>query len=656
VCLRDGIGISKDLKGAAHHFKLSADQGNAYGQLCYGVCLRDGIGISKDLKGAVHYLKLSADQGNADGQCQWGISLLTGKVVQRDLATAIQYFKMSAEKGSPEGQTVVGWMIENGVGTPMDLIAAVGYCDLSSDQSPNGAALFGQCYQTGRGIPVDFTLAAEYFQKPADSDNPVGSNDFGCCLERGEGVDKDIDRAVRYYRKAASQSHPAGLYNFGRCLEYGKGIEQNLIRAAKYYCLSAELNEPSAENSFGICLERGIGVHTNLTLAAHYYQRAAAHGDPDGANNFGFCLEHGRGVEQNIEAAAECYKFARDHRHSEAVLDRSSKIADSRPLDDHLAHLFIDCLKDPNVSPELIHSIQRLKATMPSGPKLTVKAIADKLRCETSSHVKLTVDSNGNLTVVKTVSDPHPIERIEREATIHKMMNHPLIVKYFPTPLNQSPAIITEFALNGSLRNHLSDHNNPDFSLLNYPTKIAKIIAGIVLAMRYIHSKGVIHRNLTPDNILLDCNWKVRIADFGRSTLTNTIIPPDEKLGVDGHYLAPECYDGKIGPENDIFSFGLILYELVVRKPVFSESWTQEDVVGEVVLRDSWRDIPDYVFPKTAELIRDCWTANHWERPCFSEILDRLEEMRFKLIEKVNSSQVMAFVKEIKEWETTNLQ
>jgi TPR repeat protein len=68
VCLRDGIGISTDLGGAAHYLKLSSDQGNAFGQCCYGVCLRDGRGISTDLGGAAHYLKLSSDQGNAVAQ------------------------------------------------------------------------------------------------------------------------------------------------------------------------------------------------------------------------------------------------------------------------------------------------------------------------------------------------------------------------------------------------------------------------------------------------------------------------------------------------------------------------------------------------------------------------------------------------------------
>jgi TPR repeat protein len=49
--------------------RLLAERGNADCQCCYGLCLRDGIGISTDLKRAVHYFKLSADQGNAYGQC-----------------------------------------------------------------------------------------------------------------------------------------------------------------------------------------------------------------------------------------------------------------------------------------------------------------------------------------------------------------------------------------------------------------------------------------------------------------------------------------------------------------------------------------------------------------------------------------------------------
>jgi serine/threonine protein kinase len=147
-------------------------------------------------------------------------------------------------------------------------------------------------------------------------------------------------------------------------------------------------------------------------------------------------------------------------------------------------------------------------------------------------------------------------------------MNHPLIANSLITQLNDNPAITTEFVVNESLRNHLSDSKNPDCSLLKHPTKIAKIIAGIALAMQYVHSKGIIHLNQTRDNILLDWDWKVWIADFGCSTFNHKspilfITNPDEFARGDPHYLASECYDRKIVPESDIFSFDLIVYEFV---------------------------------------------------------------------------------------------
>jgi TPR repeat protein len=633
------------------------------------MCLQNGTGISPDLKGAVHYFKLSADQGNAAGQCQWGMCLLAGKVVQRDITNAIQYFKLSAENGSPQGQAIVGWMTENGIGTRMNLIEAVRYYEMCSNRSSDGCSLYGRCCQTGRGIPVDFTVAAEFFQLSADCDNPVGANSFGYCLEKGEGVEQDINRAVRYYRNAASQSHPGGLYNFGRCLEYGKGIQQDFIRAAKYYCLSAELNEPSAENSYGICLERGIGVQSNLTLAAHYYQRSAAHGDSDGANNLGFCLEHGRGVKQNIESAAECYKFASDHGHPEGELnyrrclrilgqwtvpDRSSRIADSRPLDDHFTHLFIDCHDDPNASPELIDSIERLKPSIKNSPGVTAKLVWGELGCGDSGIVTLAAESKGNLIAVKTSSNSRIIEMIRREVTVLKTLNHPLVVNcrgHFPD--NGSSAMATEFVGNGSLANHLPSAKNADFCQLRGPNRIVKIICGIVLAMDWIHSRNIIHRDLTPHNILLDWDWNIRIADFGHNHSPDK--PPIPRFfgiecvpSVDFHYLAPESSDGKIVPENDVFSFGAILYELIVGQPLFPKTmgfWK----IAKLMLMTEWEpNVPDFVLSETRKLIYDCLTVDYLERPSFSEILERLEGMKFKLMAGVNSLKIKEFVKQIK--------
>jgi TPR repeat protein len=662
-CLRDGKGIPIDLEGAAHYFKLSADQGNAAGQWLYGVCLQDGQGIPIDLEGAAHYFKLSADQGNADGSSDCGMAMLTGLGQDRDCENAIRCFQLSARNGGANGRAVACWMAENDIVTGVDLAAIVGAGESASDQPPAVLAVCGRCCQTGRGVPVDFTVAAEFFQRAALSGDADSENSFGGCLERGDSGEKVIETAVRYYCRAASQSHPGGLYNFGRCLEHGKGIPRDFVRAAKYYRLAAKLNHPMAENSFGVCLERGIGVPSNPVLATRYYNRSAVHGDPDGANNFGFCLEHGRGVKLDIEAAAECYKFAWDRGHPEGEVnyrrclrilgrweppDRSSRIADHRAADDRLAQLVIDCADDRNVNPELAASIRRFKAALSPGPGATAEWIGGPFSGGYFSSVSLAAAPDGSLTAVKTGTAERAIESIGREATILETLKHPLVVRYrghFPGSRNRRPEISTEFVGNGSLASHLAGSENCNLS----PTRIARIISGIALAMRFLHSRGITHRDLAPQHILLDWDWNVRIAHFGCSG--PDLSDAEAACCSASPYRAPECYENGVAPESDVFSFGLILFELAAGRRAFPDEWKTPKIARMLVM-ENWRpEIPDSVRPATARLISECWDVNLRARPSFSKILRRLAGMRFGVVEGVNSRKIEELVKEIEEKE-----
>jgi TPR repeat protein len=100
---------------------------------------------------------------------------------------------------------------------------------------PAAFARFAGCLQSGRGIPIDFTVTIGYFNKALDLNDADGINSFGCCLERSQGIYPDIDGAVWYYRRVASLSHPDGLQ----------------LRGANYHCLSADLNHDTGQNRFG---------------------------------------------------------------------------------------------------------------------------------------------------------------------------------------------------------------------------------------------------------------------------------------------------------------------------------------------------------------------------------------------------------------------
>jgi serine/threonine protein kinase len=177
--------------------------------------------------------------------------------------------------------------------------------------------------------------------------------------------------------------------------------------------------------------------------------------------------------------------------------------------------------------------------------------------------------------------------------------------------------------------------------------------------MRFIHSRGITHRNLTPHNILLDLNWNIRICGFGHNVSPDqptiwTVIKSKGMVSwpdVISRYTAPEMNDDITVQENDVFSFGMILYELIVGRPVFPKDLNSRKVALALIMND-WRlDIPNTVIPITKALIRDCLAMDYRNRPSFDDILERLKEIEFQLIAGVRSVRITEFVKAVEFWE-----
>jgi serine/threonine protein kinase len=173
----------------------------------------------------------------------------------------------------------------------------------------------------------------------------------------------------------------------------------------------------------------------------------------------------------------------------------------------------------------------------------------------------------------------------------------------------------------------------------------------------------VIHRDFKPDNILLDWDWNVRIADFGQSIcLNNPEIPspphPNQIISwpsIDSLYLAPECYDNQYSQRSDVFSFGLIVYELLTGQSAFPKELTKSEIAFDVAIKDKRPLIPEFVLPSARKLITDCWAKEPGDRPHFEEIVDQLLEMKFKLIPNVNSKKLLTFFHKIEELETQKM-
>jgi serine/threonine protein kinase len=202
---------------------------------------------------------------------------------------------------------------------------------------------------------------------------------------------------------------------------------------------------------------------------------------------------------------------------------------------------------------------------------------------------------------MKTLPNKLNAQNHAQDVAIREQLNHPLIVG-FEAHISASgiggKAIVTELAQNGALYDHLpSNPRASPLSLLCGDTRIATIIAGIVLGMRYLHSRGFVHHDLKPDSILLDWNWLVRIKDFSHNVFLGEPQQPSsggsEKSNpsnlLHAWYAAPEAYHNDYTLKSDVYSFALILYEILVKKSGFSESVTPHQVIKKVVIEKTRR-------------------------------------------------------------------
>jgi serine/threonine protein kinase len=224
-------------------------------------------------------------------------------------------------------------------------------------------------------------------------------------------------------------------------------------------------------------------------------------------------------------------------------------------------------------------------------------------------------------------------------------LRHPAIIRIhrMESPHFTHPGrIVMDFAMNGSLSDNFA-------RLKGRPTKFAIVVMGIVLGMRFLHSRDLIHRGLEPSHILLDSEFRVRLTGFGRSLLGDSSINLRGE-SMDAHYSAPEAWEN-VGQtaKVDSFSFGLILFELLTGAPVFRPSLNPRQVLKRV---QYWRPpIPKEIPEVVRELIYKCWSNDPSERPTFFKIFRRLRRLEYKLVAGVNCGKVCAYVKGIQKYE-----
>lgn len=150
--------------------------------------------------------------------------------------------------------------------------------------------------------------------------------------------------------------------------------------------------------------------------------------------------------------------------------------------------------------------------------------------------------------------------------------------------------------------------------------------------MSYLHSQGILHRDLKSENILLGEDMSIKVADFGISCLESQC---GSGKGFTGTYrwMAPEMIKEKHHTRKvDVYSFGIVMWEILTALVPFSDM-TPEQAAVAVALKNARPPLPASCPVAISHLIMQCWATNPDKRPQFDDIAAILESYKEALDE-----------------------
>jgi len=211
--------------------------------------------------------------------------------------------------------------------------------------------------------------------------------------------------------------------------------------------------------------------------------------------------------------------------------------------------------------------------------------------------------------------EPAFAERLQREGQAMAQLDHPGILKVYDFGERSGRYyLLTEYVDGIDLRKLLAMGELA-------PEEALRLVPQVCAALQYAHDRGIVHRDVKPENILLDIDGNVKLADFGLARLVGATGPGshltrDSQLLGTPHYMAPEQWRGAaVDHRADIFALGVVFYELLTGQLPVGDFAPPSQRTGvprrlDQIVRKALAQDPGRRYQQAEELDRDLRTPH----------------------------------------------